>query len=340
MSRPQTTSTYTFPAFAGHRYLKGLAWRSSPRPEMEGNRISLDPGSECSVCCRTPISLPIAFRLPFFSHVTVPIATLARLELEKQSPGYGQPRPGFEIQPAIVLRGCKAWTVVVRNSRNARVFGARYWRGGIISIPGETFLLPIRKEGHQSSTRQMGIHAKFENLSDPISCQAHSVHGCDVTQHELALRLNLDLLSTFTECPLEGTAPLPGLEEIDHPMPFRDQLLRVGRVAVFLQVAGRGYGSDSRVQQSSGDKSGWARLAEANSPIVWTRDQISEVLPRDQVHLKLRICFEKSTELRSEDELREVRVHVDAESSRTVTLPSARAEVASSSADTIGPMVS
>jgi hypothetical protein len=32
----------------------------------------------------TRISLPIAFRLPFFSHSTVPIATLARLELEKR----------------------------------------------------------------------------------------------------------------------------------------------------------------------------------------------------------------------------------------------------------------
>src|ERR1700723_2406497 len=159
----------------------------------------------------------------------------------------------------------------------------------------------------------MGVHAEFENLSDPISCQTHGVHGGDVTQHELALRLNLDLLSTFTECPLEGTACLR-VSKIDHPMPCRDQWLRVGRVAVFLQVAGRGYGKNSRVQQSSGDKSGWARLAEANSQIVSIRDQISEILPRDQVHLKLGICSEKSTELRSENELREVRVHVDAES--------------------------
>src|SRR6202789_2251112 len=159
----------------------------------------------------------------------------------------------------------------------------------------------------------MGVYAEFENLSDPISCQAHRLHCCDVTQHELALRLNLDLLSTFTEYPLEGTARLR-ISKIDHQMSFRDQLLRVGRVAVFLQVAGRGYGKNSRVQQSSGDKSGWARLAEANSQIVSIRDQISEALPRDQVHLKLRICFEKSTELRSENELREVRVHVDAES--------------------------
>src|ERR1700722_4531614 len=158
----------------------------------------------------------------------------------------------------------------------------------------------------------MGVHAEFENLSDPISCQTHGVHCGDVTQHELALRLNLDLLSTFTECPLEGTARLR-VSKIDHQMSFRDQLLRGGRVGVFLQVAGRGYGKNSRVQQSSGDKSGWARLAEANSQIVSVRDQISEALPRDQVHLKLRICFEKSTELRSENELREVRVHVDAE---------------------------
>src|SRR5580700_6716251 len=98
-------------------------------------------------------------------------------------------------------------------------------------------------------------------------------------------------------------------------MSFRDQSLRVGRVAVFLQVAGRGYGKNSRVQQSSGDKSGWARLAEADSQVVSIRDQISEALPRDQVHLKLRICFEKSTELRSKNELREIGVHVDAESS-------------------------
>src|SRR6202789_2445490 len=97
-------------------------------------------------------------------------------------------------------------------------------------------------------------------------------------------------------------------------MPFRDQLLWIGRVAMFLQVAGRGYGENSRVQQSSGDRSGWARLAEANSQIVSIRDQISEVLPRDQVHLKLRIRFEKSTESGSENELREVGVHVDAES--------------------------
>jgi hypothetical protein len=39
-------------------------------------------------------------------------------------------RPGFEIQPVVVLRECEAWTVVARNSRNARVFGARYWREG------------------------------------------------------------------------------------------------------------------------------------------------------------------------------------------------------------------
>src|ERR1700722_17029048 len=158
----------------------------------------------------------------------------------------------------------------------------------------------------------MGVHAEFENLSDPISCQTHGVHCGDVTQHELALRLNLDLLSTFTECPLEGTARLR-VSKIDHQMSFRDQLLRGGRVGVFLQVSGGGYGKNSRVQQSSGDKSGWARLAEANSQIVSIRDQISETLPRDQVHLKLRICFEKSTGVRSENELREVRVHVDAE---------------------------
>ena len=43
---------------------------------------------------------------------------------------YREPRLGFEIQPATVLRECEAWTVVDRNSRNARVFGARYWREG------------------------------------------------------------------------------------------------------------------------------------------------------------------------------------------------------------------
>src|SRR3984885_13460894 len=109
----------------------------------------------------------------------------------------------------------------------------------------------------------MGVHAEFENLSDPISCQAHTVHCCDVTQHEMALCLNLDLLSTFTERPLEGTARLR-VSKIDHQMSFRDQLLRVGRVAVLLQVAGRGYGKNSRVQKSSGDKRGWGRLAEGN----------------------------------------------------------------------------
>jgi hypothetical protein len=36
----------------------------------------------------------------------------------------------FRIQPGIVLRECEAWTVVDRNCRNARVFGARYWREG------------------------------------------------------------------------------------------------------------------------------------------------------------------------------------------------------------------
>src|ERR1700729_4334506 len=100
----------------------------------------------------------------------------------------------------------------------------------------------------------MGVHAEFENLSDPISCQAHSVHCCDVTEHELALGLNLDLLSALTECPLEGTARLR-ISKIDHQMSFRDQLLRVGRGAVFLQVAGRRNGKNSCVQQSSGDKS-------------------------------------------------------------------------------------
>jgi hypothetical protein len=36
----------------------------------------------------------------------------------------------FRIQPGIVLRECEVWIVVDRNSRNARVFGARYWREG------------------------------------------------------------------------------------------------------------------------------------------------------------------------------------------------------------------
>ncbi len=48
---------------------------------------------------------------------------------------------------------------------------------------------------------------------------------------------------------------------------------------------------------------GAARRSEFQ--IVSIRDQISEALPRDQVHLKLRICFEKSTELRSENQLRD-----------------------------------
>jgi len=184
---------------------------------------------------------------------------------------------------------------------------------GIVGIEGETFLLPIRKESHQSSAREMGIDAEFENLSDPIAGHAHSVHGCDVTQHELALRLNLDLLSTFTKCPLEGAACLR-VSKIDHPMSICDQLLWIGRVAMFLQVDRRGHGKNSCVQQSSGEKSGWARLAEANCQIVPIRDQISEALPRDQVYLELGIRFKKSTQLRSENELREVRVHVDAES--------------------------
>jgi hypothetical protein len=76
-----------------------------------------------------------------------------------------------------------------------------------------------------------------------------------------------EAMTEMSGIPLEGTARLR-VSKIDHPMSFRDQLLRVGGVAVFLQVAGRGHGKNSRVQQSSGDKSGWARLAEANSQIV------------------------------------------------------------------------
>src|ERR1700723_2672833 len=95
--------------------------------------------------------------------------------------------------------------------------------------------------------------------------------------------------------PTRRDGPSPGLENRSRDVAPRP--VAVGR-------------SGGRV--SSG---GWARLAEANSQIVSVRDQISEAITRDQVHLKLRICFEKSTELRSENELREVRVHVDAESS-------------------------
>jgi hypothetical protein len=42
----------------------------------------------------------------------------------------GVPVARFRNQPGIVLREREAWTVVDRNSRNARVFGARYWREG------------------------------------------------------------------------------------------------------------------------------------------------------------------------------------------------------------------
>ena len=59
-------------------------------------------------------------------------------------------------------------------------------------------------------------------------------------------------------------------------MSFRDQLLRVGRVAVFLQERARLLVKNS-VSRPSGDKGGWARLAEANSQIVSIRDQVSEV---------------------------------------------------------------
>jgi hypothetical protein len=52
------------------------------------------------------------------------IQNLAALLRAKMSGGR------FRIQPGIVLRECEAWTVVDRNSRNARVFGARYWREG------------------------------------------------------------------------------------------------------------------------------------------------------------------------------------------------------------------
>src|SRR5580692_4545174 len=94
--------------------------------------------------------------------------------------------------------------------------------------------------------------------------------------------------------PTRRDGPSPGLEN------------RSSDVVPQPVAAGR---SGGRVSSSSR-----ARLAEANSQIVSIRDQISEALARDQVHLKLRICFEKPTELRSENELREVRIHVDAES--------------------------
>ena len=76
------------------------------------------------------ISLAIAFGPLVFSPITVPIATLARLKPDCNDRDIGGARPGFEIQPEIVLRECEAWTVVDKNSRNARAFGARYWREG------------------------------------------------------------------------------------------------------------------------------------------------------------------------------------------------------------------
>src|ERR1700689_4837094 len=51
-------------------------------------------------------------------------------EVWKQRPRCRESRSRFRNQPGIVLRECEAWTVVDRNSRNARVFGARYWRDG------------------------------------------------------------------------------------------------------------------------------------------------------------------------------------------------------------------
>jgi hypothetical protein len=42
---------------------------------------------------QTPFSLPIAFRLAFFSHITVPIATLARLELRSNDREIGSRGP-------------------------------------------------------------------------------------------------------------------------------------------------------------------------------------------------------------------------------------------------------
>jgi hypothetical protein len=82
----------------------------------------------------------------------------------------------------------------------------------------------------------MGVHAEFENLSDPIACQDTA---CIVAT---SLSMSWLCVSTLISFRLR-------VSKIDYQMSFRDQLLRVGRVAVFLQVAGRGYGKNSRVQQ-------------------------------------------------------------------------------------------
>jgi len=62
----------------------------------------------------------------------------------------------------------------------------------------------------------------------------------------LALRLDLDLPSTFTECTLEGAACLR-VSKIYHQMLICDQLLWIGSVAVLLQVARRGQAQFARV---------------------------------------------------------------------------------------------
>src|ERR1700745_2014052 len=73
-----------------------------------------------SAQCWVPAATP-------FSHITVSIATLVRLDGDAITKKSGAPAR-FRNQPGIVLSECEAWTVVDRNSRNARVFGARYWR--------------------------------------------------------------------------------------------------------------------------------------------------------------------------------------------------------------------
>jgi hypothetical protein len=65
-----------------------------------------------------------------FSHITVPIATLVRFGTGEAMTKMSGIPVAVRNQPGIVLRECEAWTVVDRNSRNARVFGARYWREG------------------------------------------------------------------------------------------------------------------------------------------------------------------------------------------------------------------
>ena len=75
------------------------------------------------------ISLSSAFRRPFFFAHQSSDCDAGQVGTGEAITKVGSP-VRFRIQPRFVLRECETWTVVDKNSRNARVFGARYWREG------------------------------------------------------------------------------------------------------------------------------------------------------------------------------------------------------------------